>query len=159
MSERGNMKKETEKEDSLIERFYENLGRIIEARGIRWKDLAMLIGISSNTLSSMKAQRVNPSLTRIVKIAETLEVSVDELIGNRNASQGLYDIFWRTPKVIKSVEKQDQICANISQIIDAASDSGDFHAGDRNIVCSRLVQNKLEDAIHDMEIKKEKEKG
>ncbi len=153
------MGKKIDSEDkAVIEQFYTNLGRLLDERGIMWKDLALLMGISANSLSSMKSQRINPSLDKLLQIAEVLEVSVDELIGTRQVSQGLYDVFWTMPTEIKSLEKQDQICESIMQIINATNNTSPASSSDRRTACARYVRYRLEEAIRDKEIEEEKRK-
>lgn len=153
------MEKKIDREDkAIIEQFYSNLGRLLDERGILWKDLALLMGISANTMSSMKSQRINPSLDKLLQIAEILEVSIDELIGARQVSQGLYDVFWTMPTEIKSIEKQNQICASIMQIINAANNTPSSVFADRRTTCARNVHSRLEEATRDKEIEEEKRK-
>ncbi len=153
------MGKKIDSEDKVaIEQFYTNLGKILDERGILWKDLALLMGISANSLSSMKSQLINPSLGKLLQIAEILEVSIDELIGARQISKGLYDVFWTMPTEIKSIEKQDQICESIMKIINATNNTSPASSTDRRTACARNVHYRLEEAIRNKEIEEEKRK-
>ncbi len=90
--------------------FYNNIQYIIEEREIRWADLARLIGVSPKTLSSMRSQRVNPSVTTAKKIADALDVSLDELFWEPYKSRELYDLYWTIPRVIQDLTIQSMTC-------------------------------------------------
>ena len=79
-----------EKTKSEIKDFYARLQLLLDQRDMKWSDLALLISLNPKTISSMKSQLVNPSFTTVKKIAEALDVSLDEFIINEKKSDELY---------------------------------------------------------------------
>ncbi len=96
--------------DNQVKELYNRLDDIIRELGIRWSDLARLIGMSPKTLSSMKSLNVNPSWTSVRKIAQALDVSLDELIYEKGKTPRLYELYWAIPRYIKNIELQDTVC-------------------------------------------------
>lgn len=63
------------------------MNRIAEcriARGISQRELAAKISCSRGNISDYESERIQPSLQRIVDIANALEESIDYLIGRSN---------------------------------------------------------------------------
>ncbi len=60
--------------------FPSNLKRIMQQKNIKSKDLAARIGVSKSTVSNYRSGTSTPRIERLYKIAEVLQVSVDELI-------------------------------------------------------------------------------
>lgn len=61
--------------------FSYHLNRIMDMRGISQKELAAVIGIASASISRYVTGNREPDIRTLVKIAETLHVSIDELVG------------------------------------------------------------------------------
>lgn len=61
--------------------FSYHLNRIMDMRGISQKELAAVIGIASASISRYVTGNREPDIRTLVKIAETLHVSTDELVG------------------------------------------------------------------------------
>lgn len=74
-----------------VTELYDRIEELLKEFGIKWADLARLIGLSPKTLSSMRSQKVNPSWTTIRKIATVLDVSLDELTNDPYKTPELYD--------------------------------------------------------------------
>lgn len=58
-----------------------NVGEIIKSirrsRGLTQKELAKLIGISNTYLSDLEVNRVNPSLSTLLRILDKLDVGIE----------------------------------------------------------------------------------
>lgn len=93
-----------------ITELYDRIEELLKELGIKWADLARLIGLSPKTLSSMRSQKVNPSWTTIRKIATALDVSLDELIYDPGKTPELYELYWTIPKVLKNPDIQGMTC-------------------------------------------------
>ena len=52
---------------------------IRNARGIRQEELARLMGVSRQTISSLENGRYNPSITLAYKIAKYFDMTIEEL--------------------------------------------------------------------------------
>ena len=102
-----------------IRDFYQRLQELLDQRSMKWSDLALLIGLNPKTISSMKSQLVNPSFTTVKKIAEALDVSLDEFIKDENKTQQLYDLYWSIPRYIKDTEIQSLTCKQMLAITHA----------------------------------------
>ena len=65
--------------------FAKNLRRIREERGMKQTELAKKLGVSSQTISAYEkgdgSKGKNPALERVIDIANTLDVSLDDLCG------------------------------------------------------------------------------
>lgn len=73
---------------TCTENFWTNLETVLEEKGYSWSRLARETGIERVNLVHAKSYRNSPQLERIVKIAEALDVSVDELIKPQGSSVG-----------------------------------------------------------------------
>ena len=83
-----------------VKALYDKIHLILKKRGLRWMDLAALLGMKNSTLSSMKSQCQVPSIFTIRKIAEVLDISMDELFDNPGRTQELYDLYWEIPRIL-----------------------------------------------------------
>lgn len=61
--------------------FSYQLNRIMDMRGISQKELAAIVGIASASISRYVTGNREPDIRTLVKLAETLHVSIDELVG------------------------------------------------------------------------------
>ena len=93
-----------------VTELYDRIEELLKELGIKWADLARLIGLSPKTLSSMRSQKVNPSWTTIRKIASALDVSLDELIYDPRKTPELYELYWSIPRVIENQDVQGMTC-------------------------------------------------
>lgn len=93
-----------------VTELYDRIEELLKELGIKWADLARLIGLSPKTLSSMRSQKVNPSWTTIRKIATALDVSLDELIYDPRKTPELYELYWTIPRVLKNPDIQEMTC-------------------------------------------------
>lgn len=93
-----------------VTELYDRIEELLKELGIKWADLARLIGLSPKTLSSMRSQKVNPSWTSIRKIAAALDVSLDELIYDPGKTPELYELYWTIPRVLKNPDIQGMTC-------------------------------------------------
>ena len=105
-----------EKTKSEIKDFYTRLQLLLDQRDMKWSDLALLIGLNPKTISSMKSQLVNPSFTTVKKIAEALDVSLDEFITNEKKSDELYELYWSIPRYIENQDIQSITCRQMMAI-------------------------------------------
>lgn len=63
------------------EKFNENLKLVRERKGLSQKDMAENIGVAKSTYSLYESGNREPNVQTIKKIADTLNVSADELLG------------------------------------------------------------------------------
>ncbi len=67
----------------------ENIRKIRKRRGLSQEKLARLADISNNTLVKIEMRMAKaPTIITVTKIADALEVSIDELVG-RKGQKGL----------------------------------------------------------------------
>ena len=85
-----------------VDEFYEKVYELLKLRGIKWIDLAKLTGVSAKTLSSMKMQKINPSFITVKRIANALDISIDELVNNKHKTKELYELEWAIPRLPRS---------------------------------------------------------
>lgn len=134
-----------------VTELYDRIEELLKELGIKWADLARLIGLSPKTLSSMRSQKVNPSWTTIRKIASALDVSLDELIYDPRKPPELYELYWSIPRVIENQDVQGMTC---KQCITIA-----YVTGHKNMTEFRHRIDIRRDEIHERlaEIKKKEE--
>lgn len=95
--------------------FSENLVRLRKEKGISQKELAISSGISTRMIVHYEKHVSHPSLEKIEKIAESLNVSIAELLGltpgrkNADASDFLSNINTKTLKQFKKITKLSPI--------------------------------------------------
>lgn len=66
---------------------YENYAKIRDSKGLRDSDVSRATGISSGTLSDWKKGRYNLKYDKLLKIAEFLGVTTDQLTGVQTDAQ------------------------------------------------------------------------
>jgi transcriptional regulator with XRE-family HTH domain len=129
-----------------VTELYERIEELLKELGIRWADLARLIGLSPKTLSSMRSQKVNPSWTTIRKIASALDVSLDELMFNPYKTSELYELYWTIPRVIKNPDIQGMTCKQCITIANVTGNKDASSIKHRIDVRKEAIRSKL-DAI------------
>lgn len=87
--------------------FNENLHFILESRGILIKELAAKTGISENTLKTyLRKDCAEATLSKAVRIAEALQVSLDELVKGEKS---------QTETVSADIQKLISVTQNFSR--------------------------------------------
>ncbi|MDY6344970.1 MAG: helix-turn-helix transcriptional regulator [Sphaerochaetaceae bacterium] len=86
-------KQDKEVRQEQVEDLYNKIADLLAEVDIKWADLARLIRLSPKTLSSMRSQKVNPSFTTIRRIAEALDISMDELLYDHCKAPHLYEFY------------------------------------------------------------------
>ena len=66
---------------------YDDYARIRDAKGLKDADVCRATKISAGTMSDWKKGRYDLKAEKLVRIAEFLEVSVDQLLGVRTSGQ------------------------------------------------------------------------
>ena len=127
-----------------IREFYNRIQDILAVRGIRWADLARLIGLSPKTLSSMKSQNVNPSWTTVRKIAKALDVSMDELTYEHKAPE-LYELYWAVPREIRDIDLQGMTCKQLLTIAYVTGNGNIKDIRHRDDICREEIRERLEE--------------
>ncbi len=83
MSEEENLERSSE-------HLANNLRRLREARGLSQSRLAALMGIPRPTLANLESGGSNPTLSVLLKVSATLQVSLEELVAPPRSSARLY---------------------------------------------------------------------
>ena len=118
---------------------------MLKELGIRWADLARLLGLSPKILSSMRSQNENPSWTNIRKIASALDVSMDELMYNPYKTDELYELYWTVPRVLKNPEIQGMTCKQFITIANVTGNKDLSSIKHRIDVRREAIKSKLDD--------------
>ena len=127
-----------------VTELYDRIEELLKELGIKWADLARLIGLSPKTLSSMRSQKVNPSWTTIRKIASALDVSLDELIYDPRKTPELYELYWTIPRVIKNPDIQGMTCKQCITIACVTGNENVETIEHRIDVRKEVVKNKID---------------
>lgn len=64
-----------------------NLGKILKAKKISQKEIAICCGVSQPTVSEWISGRKNPSLENLTKLSRYLDISVDCILGENSEEQ------------------------------------------------------------------------
>jgi len=72
-------------------------------RGLSQGDLAERIGVQNYTIGNWERDRAEPSIDAIVKLADALGVTADELLGRENYGTGVVEIMGEQ---VNSAEKE-----------------------------------------------------
>lgn len=96
-----------ERESIDMEGFVERLRKARTARRLTQARLAELLEVSARVYNRWERGTSIPKLDTVVKIAEILEVTVDELVGRRELSESAFRI--RNPKLHKLYSEIDQL--------------------------------------------------
>ncbi len=75
----------TEKKEEVGER----LKKAREARGLKQKDLAVILGMNRSNISRMESGNVMPKIDTLLKIKETLHISIDWLLTGQSVMESL----------------------------------------------------------------------
>lgn len=126
--------------------FYNRLQMIIDERGIKWADLARMIGMNPKTLSSMKSQQINPSVITVKHIAHALDISIDELFEDEGKTKELYELYWSIPRYITNKDIQALVCRQMMAITYATSPIVDQTVVHRDKICKEEIKKRIEEA-------------
>lgn len=137
------MRQDKVDQEREIKELYCRIHEILKERGIKWSDLARLIGMSPKTLSSMKSQNVNPSWTTVKRIANALDVSLDELTNENHKASHLYDLYWAIPREIRDVELQDMTCNQMIRLAYITGNPEIHQIRHRNDICKEEIHERL----------------
>lgn len=66
---------------------YDRVKKLCEEHGITIKELERNIGVANATIAHWKNANPDPSMSTIVKVADYFNISVDELIDDKNFAQ------------------------------------------------------------------------
>ena len=132
-----------EKIKGEVRALYNRIEWILDDRDIRWADLAKLIGMNPKTLSSMKSQGVNPSFTTVKKIAQALDISLDELVDDLGKTKDLYELYWAIPRFITDLELQSMTCKQMLVIAYATGKPHQASYPHRIDVCREEIHDRL----------------
>ena len=128
-----------------IRAFYNRLQVIIDERGIKWADLARMIGISPKTLSSMKSQQINPSIITVKHMAKALDICIDELFDDDRKTKELYELYWSIPRYITNKEIQSMTCKQMLAITYATSPLVGQNVVHRDDACKEEIKKRVEE--------------
>ena len=90
---------------------------LLKERDLTWGDLATLIGVEASTLSTAKTGSTNIGILTMVKIAESLQVSLDEICLPNGKTTEYFDLMWVIPKVFPESVFQAKCCDMMHDIL------------------------------------------
>ncbi|WP_298741277.1 helix-turn-helix transcriptional regulator [uncultured Chitinophaga sp.] len=67
----------------ILQQFGANLKKVRMAKGYSLRELYALCGIDNSTISKMEKGEINITILTIVKLAQALEVDINNLISSR----------------------------------------------------------------------------
>jgi len=83
----------------------DHIKRLREAKGLSQKELAGMIGVNPAQYGRVENKKVEPTLKTLLKIADALEVSLDDIVKGKNDP-------------LKEVEVKDKTLADKIRLID-----------------------------------------
>ncbi len=66
---------------------YENIRNLREDRDLKQKDLATMLNVSQNTYSQYETGTIELTASTLIKLADFYDVSVDYLLGRKQAEK------------------------------------------------------------------------
>ena len=112
-----------------MEEFAQRLREIRSARGLTQARLAELLEVSPRVYNRWERDAAIPRLDTLVKIAETLEVSLDELVGRKELDGDVLKI--RNPELHSLYKEIDRLSDEDQQalvvLIDSLVKRSEFH--------------------------------
>ena len=93
------------------EEFGARLARLRKARGFSQAELGELVGVSQRMMTYYEREAEKPPAQVLPKLAEVLQVSVDELLGLKPVKDGANprnSRLWRKLQKIEKLSKRDQ---------------------------------------------------
>lgn len=130
-----------------VKALYEKIHEILKKRGLRWIELSALLGVKNSTFSSMKSQNQVPSIFTVKKIAEVLDVSMDELFDDSCKTQALYDLYWEIPRILDAEGSQGIACEQLRYLAYAVAGKDINEAQSRDVQCKSEIKTKLEEKV------------
>ena len=131
--------------------FYDNMSDLVKERDIKMKDLSMMMGIGPRTLSSMKSQNQNPGLMSMKKIADTLDVTLDELIDDdRKDSMDLHNLVWFLRK-IRNTKNASIIYKQLLSIGETLAQIPEYCSFDREEASRSETQRRVKTKLYDQD--------
>ena len=94
--------------------FSENLEKMREQKELSQDQLGLLAGVNGRQISKYEHNKVEPNLKTLKKLAEVLEISIDDLIKD-NFELNSYD--YKDKELIALFEKIDKLKAKEKQIV------------------------------------------
>lgn len=94
--------------------FSENLKKLREQKELSQDQLGLLAGVNGRQISKYEHNKVEPNLKTLKKLAEVLEISIDDLIKNDFESNS-YD--YKDRELMTLFEKIDKLKAKEKQIV------------------------------------------
>lgn len=96
--------------------FKDNFERLLQTHNVKAYAVAKATGISQGLLSEYKSGKKEPSIPNLQKLADYFDVTVDDLLGNKNspAEDGEADMVATTPaerellRLLRSFPEEDQ---------------------------------------------------
>ena len=85
---------------------------ILEERNLTLKQLAEMIGVDPSNLSSSLKNTANPSISRLQKIAEALQVDIADLFRRKHPLYGYLEVFGH-PKKVEEIEDLINVLWNV----------------------------------------------
>ncbi|HWJ28738.1 MAG TPA: helix-turn-helix transcriptional regulator [Flavisolibacter sp.] len=70
----------SKKDEQILKAFGENLKKLREAKGLTTRQFADLAEIAYSQVWTIESGKGNPSLTTLLAISRTLEISLDSLV-------------------------------------------------------------------------------
>lgn len=68
----------------VIKAVINNVEKIRKERGLRQAELAEILGVQQSTISHIETRKRNISMPLAIKLAEVLNVTIDELMGGEH---------------------------------------------------------------------------
>ena len=88
--------------------FRDNLRFLMDCRGIQIKELAARSGISENTIKSyLKENNAEPTLSKAIKLAYSLDIKLETLASTQTISQNYYPEQIEIEYLIKGLSQKE----------------------------------------------------
>lgn len=108
-------------DEKVLHAMYGRIDILLRERGLTWSDLATLIGVSQSTIATKKSKNANIGVLSLIKIAEALDVSLDEICKTDGKCPEYFDLCWAIPRLLPDRAIQTRACKKMEDLLVKAS--------------------------------------
>lgn len=101
---------------------YSRIDVLLHERDLTWSKLATLIGVSQSTMATTKSRNMNIGILTLIKIADVLQVSLDEICQSDGKCPEYFDLCWLIPRALPDQQVQKKACELFCSATERASE-------------------------------------
>lgn len=108
-------------DEKILQSMYGRIDLLLRERGLTWGDLATLMGVTQSTIASKRSRNANIGIVTLIRIADILDVSLDEICRPDGKCSEYFDLCWAIPELLSDKAIQSRACKKMEELLDSAS--------------------------------------